>query len=63
MSNYFGEVAYRGVDGGMTSFAMVADAEGAGLSSSVVIILGITNLMVATLAYLSGNLFEPWLLS
>jgi VIT1/CCC1 family predicted Fe2+/Mn2+ transporter len=42
---YLGEFVYGGMDGCVTTFAVVAGSFGAGLSSSVIIILGFANLM------------------
>jgi vacuolar iron transporter family protein len=42
---YLGEFVYGAIDGTVTTFAVVAAAAGAGLSSTVVIILGIANLI------------------
>jgi VIT1/CCC1 family predicted Fe2+/Mn2+ transporter len=42
---YLGEFVYGGIDGSVTTFAVVAGAAGAGLSSSVVLILGFANLL------------------
>lgn len=44
-NDYLGEIVYGGIDGSVTTFAVVAGAEGAGLSSSIVIILGSANLL------------------
>jgi VIT1/CCC1 family predicted Fe2+/Mn2+ transporter len=44
-SDYLGEFVYGGIDGSVTTFAVVAGAAGAGLSSQVVIILGFANLL------------------
>lgn len=41
---YLAEFVYGGIDGTVTTFAVVAGAIGASLSSSVIIILGLTNL-------------------
>ncbi len=41
---YLGEFVYGGIDGSVTTFAVVAGAAGAELSSAVVIILGFANL-------------------
>lgn len=41
---YLGEFVYGGIDGSVTTFAVVAGAAGAGLESSIVIILGFANL-------------------
>ena len=42
---YLGEFVYGAIDGTVTTFAVVAAAAGAGLNSTVVIILGIANLI------------------
>lgn len=41
---YLGELVYGGIDGCVTTFAVVAGSVGAGLDSSVIIILGFANL-------------------
>lgn len=41
---YLGEFVYGGIDGSVTTFAVVAGATGANLDSSVIIILGFANL-------------------
>ena len=41
---YLAEFVYGGIDGSVTTFAVVAGAVGAGLDSSVIIILGFANL-------------------
>lgn len=45
IEEYLGEFVYGAIDGTVTTFAVVAAAVGAGLSSTVVIILGIANLV------------------
>lgn len=45
MQDYLSEFVYGGIDGSVTTFAVVAGAAGAGLNSSVVIILGFANLI------------------
>jgi vacuolar iron transporter family protein len=42
---YLGEFVYGGIDGSVTTFAVVAGASGANLDSSIVIILGFANLI------------------
>ena len=42
---YLGEFVYGGMDGCVTTFAVVAGAVGAGLDSSIIIILGFANLL------------------
>lgn len=43
--DYLGEFVYGGMDGCVTTFAVVAGAAGAGLDPSIVIILGFANLI------------------
>lgn len=43
--NYLGEFVYGGIDGSITTFAVVAGSAGAGLDVTVVIILGFANLI------------------
>lgn len=45
LEDYLSEFVYGSIDGTVTTFAVVAGATGAGLSSSVVIILGFANLL------------------
>lgn len=45
VQKYLGEVVYGGIDGAVTTFAVVSGAVGAGLSNSVIIILGFANLL------------------
>lgn len=45
LSYYIGDIIYGANDGIITTFAVVASAAGAGFSSSVIIILGIANLI------------------
>lgn len=57
---YLGEFVYGAIDGTVTTFAVVAAAAGAGLNSTVVIILGIANLIgdgfsMGASAYLSAK--------
>ncbi len=42
---YLGEFVYGGIDGCVTTFAVVAGAVGAGLNSGIIIILGFANLL------------------
>src|ERR1051325_7504172 len=44
LQEYLGEFVYGGMDGSVTTFAVVAGAAGAGLDSAIVIILGFANL-------------------
>lgn len=43
--DYLAEFVYGGIDGSITTFAVVAGAAGAGLDSAIVIILGFANLL------------------
>lgn len=43
--HYLGEIVYGGIDGVVTTFAVIAASAGAGLSSGVVIVLGCSNLI------------------
>ena len=42
---YLGEFVYGGIDGCVTTFAVVAGSVGAGLDSAIIIILGFANLL------------------
>ena len=44
IEDYLGEFVYGGIDGSVTTFAVVSGSVGAGLDSSVIIILGVANL-------------------
>jgi vacuolar iron transporter family protein len=57
---YLGEFVYGAIDGTVTTFAVVAGAAGAGLSSAVIVILGFANLIadgfsMGASAYLSAK--------
>jgi VIT1/CCC1 family predicted Fe2+/Mn2+ transporter len=45
IQTYLGEFVYGGIDGAVTTFAVVAGSVGAGLDSSIIIILGFANLL------------------
>lgn len=60
LEQYLGEFVYGAIDGTVTTFAVVAAAAGAGLNSTVVIILGLANLIgdgfsMGASAYLSAK--------
>ncbi|MCU0429335.1 MAG: VIT1/CCC1 transporter family protein [Cytophagaceae bacterium] len=55
---YVAEFVYGGIDGAITTFAVVAGASGAHLSISVVIILGIANLIADGFSMSVGNYFS-----
>ena len=57
---YLGEFVYGGIDGAITTFAVVAGSVGAGLDTNVIVILGFANLLADRFAmsigaYLSAN--------
>lgn len=53
--DYIGEFVYGGIDGSVTTFAVVAGAAGASLESSVIIILGFANLIADGFAMSVGS--------
>lgn len=53
--DYIGEFVYGGIDGSVTTFAVVAGSAGAHLDSSVVIILGFANLIADGFAMSIGS--------
>ncbi|MFD0977908.1 VIT1/CCC1 transporter family protein [Salinimicrobium gaetbulicola] len=55
---YIAEFVYGGIDGAITTFAVVAGAEGASLGISVVIILGLANLIADGFSMSVGNFFS-----
>lgn len=55
---YVAEFVYGGIDGAITTFAVVAGASGAHLSIAVVIILGIANLIADGFSMSVGNFFS-----
>lgn len=52
---YLGEFVYGGIDGSVTTFAVVAGAAGANLESNVVLILGFANLLADGFAMSIGS--------
>ncbi len=55
VQEYLGEFVYGGIDGAVTTFAVVAGAAGAGLDSRVTIILGFANLFADGLSMSIGG--------
>lgn len=53
--DYLREFVYGGIDGAITTFAVVAGATGAGFSATVVIVLGIANLIADGLSMGVGS--------
>jgi vacuolar iron transporter family protein len=56
--DYIAEFVYGGIDGAITTFAVVAGATGANLEISVVIILGFANLLADGFSMSVGNFFS-----
>jgi vacuolar iron transporter family protein len=54
-SNYLPEFVYGGVDGSVTTFAVVAGSAGAGISIEVILILGFANLIADGFSMSVGN--------
>lgn len=54
LNEYLGEFVYGGIDGSVTTFAVVSGAVGAGLDSSVILILGFANLLADGLSMSIG---------
>lgn len=55
---YISEFVYGGIDGAITTFAVVAGAAGANLDAAVVIILGLANLIADGFSMSVGNFFS-----
>lgn len=55
VKSYLAEFVYGGIDGSVTTFAVVAGATGAGLSVNTVLILGFANLFADGLSMSIGN--------
>ena len=53
--SYLKDAVYGGIDGAVTTFAVVAGVVGAGLSSQTIIILGIANLLADGFSMAVGN--------
>ena len=53
--NYLRDLIYGGIDGAVTTFAIIAGAVGAGLASYVVIILGLANLLADGFSMAASN--------
>jgi VIT1/CCC1 family predicted Fe2+/Mn2+ transporter len=53
--SYLGDFVLGAVDGAVTTFAIVAGAAGAGLSSGVAIVLGLANVLADGLSMAAGN--------
>ncbi len=54
-ANYLRDWIYGGIDGAVTTFAIVAGVQGAGLSAAVILILGVANLVADGFSMAAGN--------
>ncbi len=55
---YIGEFVYGGIDGSVTTFAVVAGSTGASLETSVILILGFANLIADGFSMSVGDFFS-----
>jgi len=53
--NYLKDMIYGGIDGAVTTFAIVAGVEGAGLSHNVIVALGIANILADGFSMAASN--------
>lgn len=53
--NYLRDFIYGGIDGAVTTFAIVAGVEGAGFSQTVIIVLGIANILADGFSMAASN--------
>lgn len=49
------DIIYGGIDGAVTTFAIVAGVQGAGLSPSIIIVLGVANVLADGFSMAAGN--------
>ncbi|MEO0913812.1 MAG: VIT1/CCC1 transporter family protein [Pseudomonadota bacterium] len=49
------DVVYGGIDGAVTTFAIVSGVEGAGLPSNVIVVLGLANILADGFSMAAGN--------
>ncbi|MDX5347741.1 MAG: VIT1/CCC1 transporter family protein [Hymenobacteraceae bacterium] len=56
--SYMSEFVYGGIDGAVTTFAVVAGSAGAGIGTEIVIILGMANLLADGFSMSVGNFFS-----
>lgn len=54
-SMHLRDMIYGGIDGAVTTFAIVAGVQGAGLSSTIIIALGIANVLADGFSMAAGN--------
>ncbi|MGI9351520.1 MAG: VIT1/CCC1 transporter family protein [Rhizobiaceae bacterium] len=54
-ANYLGDFVYGGIDGTVTTFALVAGVQGAGLPHAIVLILGFANILADGFSMAASN--------
>jgi len=54
-SRYLRDMIYGGIDGAVTTFAIVAGVQGAGLSTYVIVALGVANILADGFSMAAGN--------
>ncbi|WP_295312148.1 VIT1/CCC1 transporter family protein [Roseobacter sp.] len=54
-NNYLKDMIYGGIDGGVTTFAIVAGVAGAGLSHGIIVTLGIANILADGFSMAASN--------
>lgn len=54
-NNYLKDMIYGGIDGAVTTFAIVAGVEGAGLSHGIIVALGIANILADGFSMAASN--------
>ena len=54
-SNYLKDCVFGGIDGTITTFAIVAGVQGAGLAPAVILILGVANILADGFSMAAGN--------
>jgi VIT1/CCC1 family predicted Fe2+/Mn2+ transporter len=54
-TRYLRDIVYGGIDGAVTTFAIVAGVQGAGLSLHVIVALGIANILADGFSMAAGN--------
>ncbi len=58
IKDYIGEFVYGGIDGSVTTFAVVAGSTGASLETSIILILGFANLIADGFSMSVGDFFS-----
>lgn len=53
--SYLRDMVYGGIDGAVTTFAIVAGVKGAGLSPTIIIVLGLANVLADGFSMAAGN--------